>query len=30
LESKETRAQRDDMVTHNSVFAVHRLMPDRE
>jgi|ERR1700731_776463 len=25
LESKETRAQRERQVTHNSVFAVHRL-----
>jgi hypothetical protein len=28
LESKETRAQRKKTVTHNSVFAAHRLMPD--
>jgi hypothetical protein len=29
LESKETEAQRNETVTHNSVFAAHRLkMPD--
>src|SRR5262249_8043954 len=28
LESKETRAQRRKTVTHNSVFAAHRLKPD--
>jgi hypothetical protein len=28
LESKETKAQRKKTVTHNSVFAAHRLMPD--
>ena len=30
LESKETRAQRKKTVTHNSVFAAHRLMPSRD
>ena len=25
LESKETKAQRNETVTHNSVFAAHRL-----
>jgi len=29
LESKETKAQRNETVTHNSVFAAaHRQMPD--
>src|SRR5262249_15778001 len=30
LESKETRAQRKKTVRHNSAFAAHRLMPDRD
>jgi len=28
LKSKEIRAQRNETVTHNSVFAAHRQMPD--